>query len=301
MNSKRIISVAAFSLAFLTAFLALPVSAASPFSRSLQKGVRGNDVSELQRLLAEDTDIYPEGLVTGYFGSLTENAVKRFQKKYGIETVGIVGPKTQAQFNVMITAGAGASGNVPKGLLKKFGSPITTSDTTTATTSTSTSPGGSATTTPVTEYKITICHYPGGNPANKHTISVGLPALNAHLTHGDSVGACGGTGGGGNATTTPDTTAPVISSLISTSTTSGGTEIRWTTNELADSTVVYATTSPVNLNVSKITVSNASLVLTHSLSLTGLSASTTYYYLVTSKDSSGNNAISSESSFVTLL
>ncbi|QSQ20588.1 hypothetical protein JY651_35925 [Pyxidicoccus parkwayensis] len=47
--------------------------------------------------------------------------------------------------------------------------------------------------------KITICHIPPGNPANAHTITVGMPALNAHLKHGDTVGACGsdgGTGGG---------------------------------------------------------------------------------------------------------
>ncbi|MFP2912786.1 hypothetical protein ACLESD_48825, partial [Pyxidicoccus sp. 3LFB2] len=51
--------------------------------------------------------------------------------------------------------------------------------------------------------KVTICHIPPGNPANAHTITVGLPALKAHTKHGDTLGACGsggevdaGTGGG---------------------------------------------------------------------------------------------------------
>lgn len=38
-------------------------------------------------------------MVTGYFGPLTEAAVKRFQQKYGIEPIGIVGPKTRAVLN----------------------------------------------------------------------------------------------------------------------------------------------------------------------------------------------------------
>jgi len=39
--------------------------------------------------------------------------------------------------------------------------------------------------------KITICHCPGGNPDNCKTITVGAPAVRAHLGHGDSIGACG--------------------------------------------------------------------------------------------------------------
>jgi hypothetical protein len=45
--------------------------------------------------------------------------------------------------------------------------------------------------------KVTICHIPPGNPANRHTIEVGQPAVNAHLAHGDYIGACGAGGGGG--------------------------------------------------------------------------------------------------------
>jgi len=40
--------------------------------------------------------------------------------------------------------------------------------------------------------KVTLCHIPPGNPDAKHTISVGRPALAAHLAHGDYEGACEG-------------------------------------------------------------------------------------------------------------
>lgn len=61
--------------------------------------------------------------------------------------------------------------------------------------------------------KATICHIPPGNPANAHTITVGLPAVKAHLKHGDTTGPCGGgetdagTGGGTDAGTGGETDA----------------------------------------------------------------------------------------------
>jgi hypothetical protein len=38
--------------------------------------------------------------------------------------------------------------------------------------------------------KVTICHIPPGNPDNAHEITVGEPAVRAHLAHGDHVGPC---------------------------------------------------------------------------------------------------------------
>jgi hypothetical protein len=53
----------------------------------------------LQKVLAQDPTVYPEGQITGYFGELTEKAVKRFQSKYGIRVTGEVGPQTRAKLN----------------------------------------------------------------------------------------------------------------------------------------------------------------------------------------------------------
>lgn len=46
--------------------------------------------------------------------------------------------------------------------------------------------------------KVLICHYPPGNPAARHELCIGYPAVNAHLTHHDrgedahdTLGACG--------------------------------------------------------------------------------------------------------------
>lgn len=46
---------------------------------------RNDDIRTLQTFLkSQGVDIYPEGLVTGYFGPLTEEAAGRFQLKYGL-------------------------------------------------------------------------------------------------------------------------------------------------------------------------------------------------------------------------
>lgn len=68
-------------------------------SRSLFRGAEGDDVKALQEFLRSFPDIYPEGLVTGFFGPLTEAAVRKFQEKHAIETIGIVGPKTLLKIN----------------------------------------------------------------------------------------------------------------------------------------------------------------------------------------------------------
>ena len=38
--------------------------------------------------------------------------------------------------------------------------------------------------------KLTICHFPPGNPDNAHTLSIGSSAWPAHETHGDTLGPC---------------------------------------------------------------------------------------------------------------
>ena len=84
-----------------------PVNA--PFALQMDECNSGPEVTKLQTFLAGNSAIYPEGLVTGYFGPLTKAAVMRFQTAYGISPVGRVGPITLNQLNV-IAFGAGAGG-----------------------------------------------------------------------------------------------------------------------------------------------------------------------------------------------
>ena len=58
------------------------------FSRNLKRGISGTDVSTLQQYLSTIPGIYPEALITGYFGNLTYKAVKRYQCQYDIVCMG---------------------------------------------------------------------------------------------------------------------------------------------------------------------------------------------------------------------
>ncbi|MFH1656478.1 MAG: peptidoglycan-binding protein [Candidatus Nealsonbacteria bacterium] len=48
----------------------------------MQYGDHSDEVRLLQTWLAKDTEVYPKGLTTGWFGPLTREAVKKFQEKY---------------------------------------------------------------------------------------------------------------------------------------------------------------------------------------------------------------------------
>ncbi|MCL5733450.1 MAG: carboxypeptidase regulatory-like domain-containing protein [Patescibacteria group bacterium] len=79
------------------------------FTHRLVIGMSGAEVKSLQELLAQDKSIYPQGIISGYFGALTQKAVERFQEKYGIAHPGIagygeVGPHTMAKLNELLSS-----------------------------------------------------------------------------------------------------------------------------------------------------------------------------------------------------
>lgn len=82
------------------------------FTKNIQRGASGEEVKKLQEFLRSIPNVYPEGVVSGYFGPLTETAVKKFQEKNGIEPVGVIGPKTRAVLNE--TASGNCSSNTAR-------------------------------------------------------------------------------------------------------------------------------------------------------------------------------------------
>ena len=85
-------------------------------------GAENTGVSQLQTFLARNASVYPEGKITGYYGSLTTAAVQRFQAKNSIISsgdpastgYGRVGPKTLAA----IQAQCGASSDDVGGFIQ---------------------------------------------------------------------------------------------------------------------------------------------------------------------------------------
>jgi phosphodiesterase/alkaline phosphatase D-like protein len=81
---------------------------------------------------------------------------------------------------------------------------------------------------------------------------------------------------------------PPVISAVNAAVTATTATITWTTNAASNSRVDYGT-APGALTQS---ATNASMVTAHSITLTGLTSGTTYYYRVTSADTFGNSATS---------
>ncbi len=90
----------------------LEIPADYKFNINLKYDKRGDDVRYLQTFLkAQGPKIYPEGIVSGWFGPLTKAAVIRFQEKYAEEILtplglekgtGFVGEMTRAKINEIL-------------------------------------------------------------------------------------------------------------------------------------------------------------------------------------------------------
>jgi hypothetical protein len=96
-------------------------------------------------------------------------------------------------------------------------------------------------------------------------------------------------------TPTTDSTAPVISSVAAGSITGSSAVISWTTNEASDTQIEYGTTTSYGSSTTR----NSVLTTSHSGSLSGLLANTTYHYRVLSRDGFGNLAVSVDFTFKT--
>lgn len=272
----------------------LQIQAATEFRAfivGLSLGSKGDAVKALQALLAANPNIYPEGLITGYFGKATERALKRLQKENGLEQVGSVGPRTRQLLNRLLGDNSiafehndkGDNGN--KGDSRENKRPCAI-----------VSPG----------------HLIAPGWLKKHDGERPIVPLCQTLPRGIEKKLDGDKNDENNdddndehnrrSTTTPDvvdTIAPIIRDLSATSIASTTASISWSTNENATSTLWYSTTTPLTQS-SAIRLDNSTRKTSHSYNLTGLTSSTTYYYLVKVSDQTNNSTTGTESSFITL-
>jgi len=94
-----------------------------------------------------------------------------------------------------------------------------------------------------------------------------------------------------------DTIAPAISAVVNWSINGSAARVNWSTAEESNGSVKYGTDT--GLTTGGGTVTHTSFLTSHSLNLTGLSATTIYYYNVTSCDAHGNCNISGLYNFTT--
>ncbi|MFA6077384.1 MAG: peptidoglycan-binding protein [Candidatus Paceibacterota bacterium] len=237
--------------------------------RNLREGMTGDDVKSLQAILSADSNIYPEGKVTGYFGRLTAEAVKKFQKKHGIDSIGSVGPKTLVKLNEK---------SKELGLYEEEDETDTEN-----------------TTSLIKKSEKKLCaKIPPG-----HLIAEGW--LKKGGNEKPIVPECQklpqGIASKFTASVIKDTIAPILSD-VSATTTGTTVSVSWKTDELATGKVWFGSPSPINTSLNPFSIS--SFIINHSATFSGLATSTTYYYIVSSADVSGNTATSTQYSATTL-
>lgn len=71
------------------------------FSKKLSRGDTDTQIEHLQVLLASEPALYPQGLITGHFGPLTEQAVKLFQKRHALAATGVADAATLRKFEAL--------------------------------------------------------------------------------------------------------------------------------------------------------------------------------------------------------
>lgn len=118
------------------------------------------------------------------------------------------------------------------------------------------------------------------------TATVPSSGSGATSTGGGPVSGDGGSGPAGSPPPTLDGTPPIISGVQAVRVTTSSADIIWMTDEAADSKVEYGITAAVLTSVT-----NGSLLTSHTLHLTGLAPGVTYVFRVTSADAVGNTRV----------
>lgn len=93
-----------------TGLMEKPGQAPVSFTKELKQSSQNSEVTALQECLARDSEVYPDGTVSGYFGPKTKAAVIKFQEKYAEEILEPIG----------LTKGTGKVGGMTRDALNEI-------------------------------------------------------------------------------------------------------------------------------------------------------------------------------------
>ncbi len=268
-------------------------SAAVSLVSSLSLGSQGDQVKILQAFLASNPNIYPEGLITGYFGQLTEQAVKRFQKENGLDQIGIVGPQTREKLNLEMENNPVSFENASASVPNSTGTPILSVN---GGEGENQNQGGNGNQGEGGDHGQLCAIVPPG-----HLIAPGWLRKGEGESETPIIPPCETLPPGienqlstSTTTTTPPPMIVLADSGVGSSVTTSTATVSWTTNLEASSQVMYGTTSTYGSS----TTFDATLVASHVETITGLTPGTVYHFQVVSANASGT-ATSSDMTFTT--
>lgn len=125
---------------------------------------------------------------------------------------------------------------------------------------------------------------PGSYTITATATDLGVVTTNVTITAGTNFAI--------NLVLPPDSTPPILSSIATSNLTDTSVIIKWLTDETANTVVDYGTTIGYGN-----TVTNATLLLNHAISLTNLTPATLYHYRVRSRNTTGLQTTSADFTF----
>lgn len=238
----------------------------------MSEGMTGEQVKLLQTTLAGDASIYPEKLVTGYYGKLTREAVKRFQKKHGLRIDGKFDRKTSETLEKIFEIAKKEQEKNERESNEGNALPCVSA---VVSGSTSSALQDSDDDNEEDEDNDDRDNENRDERGSKNDYRLSLPCREV-----------------GNSTTSLTMSAVTASSVSSTSE-----MLAWKTNRPAGAKVFYATTSPVS-TTSALVWSDGTRATSHRALLSGLIENVTYYFVAESADANNVRVTAAEGSFV---
>ena len=275
--------------------LAPAIVSAATFTRPLSLGMSGSDVTSLQNILIAQ-NLLPAGDATGYYGTLTQAAVEKYQSAKGIVSsgtpsttgYGAVGPKTLASLN--------GTTNPNQALIDQLLAEVKALEAQIAAIlagqHTSTGGGSVVAGSPSTITNYTPSGGGGGGGGSSSSSSGSSSSGGSSSSSGGSSGGSSSSSdssGGSSSTSTPDTTPPSITITAPTANLAANTTqttLAATTNEAA--TCRYSTNA--SFTFSSGTLFTTTGTTNHSTTLSPLANGTAYTYYVKCQDTSGNTS-----------
>lgn len=295
----------------------------SGLKRDLKRGDSGLDVELLQQLLAEtvasttpntatSTIATTSLAVTGYFGRMTERALIDYQQQQGLTPSGIVDSATRdaltnasADQFIPVTGANFAPIDLSTVSILDNSQTIQGSTTVSSSDNSQTIQGIQtqvnqlAATTTVNQSAISDLQ---GQASQLSSQISQLSSQIADLQNTIASAAVAPTASSAPAPTTPtapSTPATTISNVQAGSVTNSAASITWTTNNAATSEVDYSTSSSLPSTQTK-SQASSTMITSHNVKLSSLTASTTYFYRAVSADSIGTTVKSGILSFTTM-
>lgn len=268
------------------------------FTRTMKRGDSGDDVTKLQELLEKIPEAYPpevdpSNLAFGYYGHLTETAVKKLQEEEGLKQTGVADQDTIKKLYELSADSVADEKKLTEFTPTDFSTVADlqnlaiipdqisqSSSTKTIITDLQEQISGLASTTSSTQDNVA--------DLQNQILQLSTALSNMHVPTPALAPVM-----------TPTTSSLAISNIQAAQISRTSATITWTTNNPSTSTVNYSQDS--NLTASKtLTITDIAMLTNHSMTLTGLNPGTQYYYYVTSKNSVGTTATSAHFSFQTL-